>query len=372
MTANPHSQVLGVAVQLGIAGAGLLIAMWLAHLTLFRAATPMAWIGFVVVAQNVLGSLFNSHISDFTQGWLYVIGVGVLGAARASAAPEGGRYGMSGDAPEAEKANLMKGLPERARILVITLRRLGDVLLTTPLIRTVRRGFPDASLDVLVFRGGERILAGNPDINDVVVMSERPSAAETWALIRRLWRRYDFVISTQSGDRPAFFALVAGRRRVGLVPPAGETGAGWKRLAYHVAITPAADSHRMTHLQQLADALRLPFVPEIVCPQGAQAAFPACTAFPACAAPTRCCMPIRPTATSAGPTAAGRCLARALADRGLTVAVTGGPDAAERAYLDALWDHADPAVVRLDGKLDWPQLAALWPAPPSMWAWTHR
>ncbi len=81
VTANPHSQVLGVAVQLGIAGAGLLIAMWLAHLMLFRAATPMAWIGFVVVAQNVLGSLFNSHISDFTQGWLYVIGVGVLGAA---------------------------------------------------------------------------------------------------------------------------------------------------------------------------------------------------------------------------------------------------------------------------------------------------
>jgi O-antigen ligase len=81
VTANPHSQVLGVAVQLGIAGAGLLVAMWLAHLALFRAVTPMAWIGFVVVAQNILGSLFNSHISDFTQGWLYVIGVGVLGAA---------------------------------------------------------------------------------------------------------------------------------------------------------------------------------------------------------------------------------------------------------------------------------------------------
>ena len=30
-------------------------------------------------------------------------------------------------------------LPERPRILVVTLRRLGDVLLTTPLIRTIRR-----------------------------------------------------------------------------------------------------------------------------------------------------------------------------------------------------------------------------------------
>ncbi len=165
------------------------------------------------------------------------------------------------DAPEAEKASPLNGLPEPARILVITLRRLGDVLLTTPLIRTVRRGFPHASLDVLVFRGGERILAGNPDINDVVVMSERPAAAETWALVRRLWRRYDLVISTQTGDRPTFFALIAGRRRVGLVPPPGETGAWWKRLVYQAPITPMADSHRMSHLQQLADALRSPVRP---------------------------------------------------------------------------------------------------------------
>jgi hypothetical protein len=70
-----------VAVQLGIAGALLLIAMWLAHLALFTAATPMAWFGLIVVVQNIVGSIFNSHIGDFTQGWIYVVGVGVLGGA---------------------------------------------------------------------------------------------------------------------------------------------------------------------------------------------------------------------------------------------------------------------------------------------------
>jgi ADP-heptose:LPS heptosyltransferase len=134
-------------------------------------------------------------------------------------------------------------LPERPRILVVTLRRLGDVLLTTPLIRTIRRGFPQATLDVLVFRGSERILKGNPDIDVVMTMPERPSAAETLALVGRLWRRYDLVVSTQAGDRPTFYALVAGRRRVGLVPPAGETGAWWKRHVHHIAVTPAPDSH---------------------------------------------------------------------------------------------------------------------------------
>jgi O-antigen ligase len=91
VTRNPHSQILTVAVQLGMAGAVLLIAMWLAHLALFTAATPMAWFGLIVVVQNIVGSMFNSHIGDFTQGWIYVVGVGVLGGAmRSDAQPRGG------------------------------------------------------------------------------------------------------------------------------------------------------------------------------------------------------------------------------------------------------------------------------------------
>ena len=53
--------------------------MWIAHLALFRPDSFAAWVGLVVVAQNIVGSLFNSHLFDFTQGWAYVIGVGVAG-----------------------------------------------------------------------------------------------------------------------------------------------------------------------------------------------------------------------------------------------------------------------------------------------------
>ncbi len=350
VTANPHSQVFAVAVQLGIVGAALLIAMWLAHLALFTAATPIAWFGLIVVVQNIVGSLFNSHLSDFTQGWIYVLGVGVLGGAlRADRATERPAGDMM---PAPVPANELQGMPEPARILVITLRRLGDVLLTTPLIRTLRRGYPRARLDVLAFRGGERILAGNPDIAEVVTMSERPTARETAALIGRLWRRYDLVVSTQSGDRPTFFAMIAGRRRIGLVPPAGMTGARWKRRAYHVAIAPEPDTHRVTQLRQLTDALGLPFAPELVCPQGADAS----------AAPRApyAVLHANPAYRYKRWTAEGwRALARALAGRGFTVVVTGGPDPGEQAYLDDLWTPVEPAVVRLDGRLDWPQLAAL-------------
>ena len=76
---NPHNQTLNVAVQWGTVGVVLLYAMWLAHLLLFRGEGLVAWIGLLVVVQNIFTSLFNSHIFDFHEGWMYVLGVGIAG-----------------------------------------------------------------------------------------------------------------------------------------------------------------------------------------------------------------------------------------------------------------------------------------------------
>ena len=46
---------------------------------LFCGPTLTAWIGLLVVTDNVVSSLFSSHLFDFTQAWLYVFGVGVAG-----------------------------------------------------------------------------------------------------------------------------------------------------------------------------------------------------------------------------------------------------------------------------------------------------
>jgi O-antigen ligase len=98
-TVNPHNQVLVVALQLGLIGTVMLLAMWIAHLALFRGGGLIAWIGLVAVVQNMVGSLFNSHLSDFTQGWIYVFAVGVLGGtALRQAAPQPAERASRGDA----------------------------------------------------------------------------------------------------------------------------------------------------------------------------------------------------------------------------------------------------------------------------------
>jgi O-antigen ligase len=76
---NPHNQTLNAAVQWGLLGISVLYAMWLVHLMLFRGDGLASWIGLLVVVQNMVSSLFNSHLFDFHEGWMYVLGVGIAG-----------------------------------------------------------------------------------------------------------------------------------------------------------------------------------------------------------------------------------------------------------------------------------------------------
>jgi O-antigen ligase len=76
---HPHNQILAVAIQLGFLGTAILMTMWVAHLALFRGPGLIAWIGIVLVTQNLASAPFNSHLFDSFHGWLYVFGVGAAG-----------------------------------------------------------------------------------------------------------------------------------------------------------------------------------------------------------------------------------------------------------------------------------------------------
>jgi O-antigen ligase len=79
VVANPHNQTLNVAIQWGVIGVVVMYATWLFHFLLFRGDGLVPWIGLMVVLQNIFSSLFNSHLFDFHEGWMYVLGVGIAG-----------------------------------------------------------------------------------------------------------------------------------------------------------------------------------------------------------------------------------------------------------------------------------------------------
>jgi heptosyltransferase III len=235
-------------------------------------------------------------------------------------------------------------LPEPPRILVISLRRIGDLLLATPLIRSLRRAWPQASIDVLVLPGTAEIVEGNPDIDRVIVM-----AGPSFRLALRLFKRYDLAVSTQTGDRPTLFAILAGRRHAGLTAVDGPTLGGFlKRALLHRNAPMAPNVHRVEHVMQLVDALGIGRVPEVVCPApvAAEGVAPGENYAVVHAAPM-----FRYKAWTAE---GWRALAAGLRQRGLAVVAISGPGAEERRYLDQVWQDTIPIH-----QFPWPQNSAL-------------
>lgn len=239
-------------------------------------------------------------------------------------------------------------LPDRARILVVALRRLGDVLLTTPLIRSLKHAFPDASIDALVYAGTEGILTGNPDLRNVLTVPARPKRRDTLTLLTKIAKRYDLALSTQTGDRPTMLAALAGRQSAGLIEPAG-LAAGAKRFLLSRACVTDSSRHRVRDILQLADLLGIAGVAEVICPSAPVRAGPVLP-------PSYAVLHVAPMFIYKRWTADGwRKLAAALRERGLATIVTGA--ASDRTYLDEVFASTD--VTRLDGKLAWPELTAV-------------
>lgn len=115
------------------------------------------------------------------------------------------------------------------RILIIATRQIGDVLCTTPLMHRAREMWPDAVIDVLGYERTMGMLAGNPDINEVIESPEHPRWPEYKTLIKRIFRKYDLAIVTQPSDRAHIYGLLAAPKRVGIVPTS-KLHSWWKKL----------------------------------------------------------------------------------------------------------------------------------------------
>lgn len=100
------------------------------------------------------------------------------------------------------------------------LRQIGDVVFTTPTFAALRDHFPAVHLTYLVEPAAASVVAGNPDLSEVIVAPRRPGVrgfAADLALGRRLAReRFDIVLDFHGGPRASLLTwLSRAPRRVG-------------------------------------------------------------------------------------------------------------------------------------------------------------
>lgn len=255
--------------------------------------------------------------------------------------------------PIAGKTRLTLSRPPRT-ILVVCTRRIGDVLLTTPIVRSLKARWPDAQIDMLVFRGTEGVLEHNPDIHRVIVVAPRARLRERFADAARIWRRYDLACAAVSSDRPRFYAWFGGKRRIGLVDPDRVTRL--KRfLLDGIALNHHETVHTVESSAELARVLGIEPIAEVVPPgigddPGRRAAFDA--RFDSVKGkPLAVLHPAPMFAYKRWRIDGWAELVRWLHARGFAVALSGGPAEAERDYARQVAAAAGEPVLDFVGQL---------------------
>lgn len=97
---------------------------------------------------------------------------------------------------------------------MIQLRQVGDVLLTTPVLKALRDCYPEARIDYLTEPGPSGVLEGHPLVDEIIVHKRKASLKEDLALVSRLRRsHYDLVLDLYSNPRSALFTWLSGAPR---------------------------------------------------------------------------------------------------------------------------------------------------------------
>ncbi|MEW5902618.1 MAG: glycosyltransferase family 9 protein, partial [Acidobacteriota bacterium] len=100
--------------------------------------------------------------------------------------------------------------PPPQNILLIRLRRIGDVVMTTPAVAALKRALPEASLSYVIEEPYRRLVEGNPDVDEVITLPPHQSLVGFFNFIGRLrHERYDLVLDFHGGPRASLIALFA-------------------------------------------------------------------------------------------------------------------------------------------------------------------
>ncbi len=111
-------------------------------------------------------------------------------------------------------------------ILIIKLKHIGDVLVSTPVISALKEAFPESRISFLVNKGTEAMVKNNPAVDEVLIMDRGRQLQplhrvlhQTAFLFEIRKKGFDLVLELSGGDRGAIISMFSGaRERIGFAP----------------------------------------------------------------------------------------------------------------------------------------------------------
>ncbi len=238
------------------------------------------------------------------------------------------------------------------RILVVTLRFLGDTLLTTALINALKQAYPTAEIDVLLYKNTVGMMEDNYAISNCITCAPKPSLQGYHALFKRLFRRYDLAISTQTGDRPTLYSFLAASTRIGFVPHPSKKG-GMKRYFFQKSlIFDKTKTHTVLELLRLCSLLNIKPAYQLTPPSTKKP-------FPLTEKPYVVMHVLPQWRYKQWPRENWIALAYFLEQHSLQIILSGSPDSQELQHLNAIQAKMPQNTLNIAGKVSLAQLATV-------------
>ena len=115
---------------------------------------------------------------------------------------------------------------KKIKLIIISLSRIGDLILTLPIMQNIKKELPNSEISILTYYDCQKVLSGFSYYDQIICINRKRNIIEQILLLFKIYKKFDYSFSFQTGDKPTLYSILSGKTSHGLISVSSNA---WKR-----------------------------------------------------------------------------------------------------------------------------------------------
>lgn len=115
---------------------------------------------------------------------------------------------------------------KKIKLIIISLSRIGDLILTLPIMQNIKKELPNSEISILTYYDCQKVLSGFNYYDQIICINRKRNIIEQILLLFKIYKKFDYSFSFQTGDKPTLYSILSGKLSHGLL---SVNANAWKR-----------------------------------------------------------------------------------------------------------------------------------------------
>lgn len=115
---------------------------------------------------------------------------------------------------------------KKIKLIIISLSRIGDLILTLPIMQNIKKELPNSEISILTYYDCQKVLSGFNYFDQIICINRKRNIIEQILLLLKIYKKFDYSFSFQTGDKPTLYSILSGKTSHGLISVSANA---WKR-----------------------------------------------------------------------------------------------------------------------------------------------